>query len=376
MILGKLLYAVGLVGIAASTAAAFASDFCIGWNIHNCANVIQPSIPLIQVGPVDVTCENCYSELQGQVVVGLDPFKIGFVDMTVDIMTEIDAQATGSWSFDKTDTKIIYTATMSEGPIHVTMNVPLGVNIHGSFKGDISDKISIRIQGDIGSWESIFKDGHWEHVIPAPVWKVTHSADQTMNMEGMLELTVEFEMDVKVDDIFEGGLHIAQDVSLEIQTSQLTSPGYTRQYRTMENSVQCDLCEFAMNWVEKKIASNQTESNIIAELEKVCDVVGELKTTCDAMIEQFFPLLVQMLLNKETPQAICTTIKMCGASKAYAGIYQTIPKCSGTVEEKFKIDWTGGIKLPILHIDKTFDMVLFDYERTIPIHLISAGSSR
>jgi hypothetical protein len=361
MIFGKLLCAVGLVGVAATTALAAAADFCIGWNIQNCQNVIQPSIPLIQVGPVDVSCENCYAELQGQIVASLDPFKIGFEDMTLDLLAEFDAEATGSWSFDKTISKTIYTTTWSDGPIHIVLSVPLDVNIHGSFKGDVSDKISIRLHGNFGSWESIFKDGHWEHTYPQPVWEVDHSSVQNLNLDGLLDLSVRFDIGVKVDDIFEGALNMAQEIAIEIQTSE--GMAYQR-----VGSAQCDLCEFAMTWIEKKVASNSTEANIIAELEKVCKVVGELEATCDSMIQNYFPLLVQMLLGKETPQVICSTIKMCGSSKiVYAGMYRGIPKLSGTVEEKFKIDWSGEIKLPILHIDKTFDVVLFEFDRTIPI---------
>jgi hypothetical protein len=63
---GKLLTIVGVVAGAVVMASAATADFCFGWNVQNCQSVTQPSIPLLNVGPINVNCENCYFEASGK----------------------------------------------------------------------------------------------------------------------------------------------------------------------------------------------------------------------------------------------------------------------------------------------------------------------
>lgn len=78
------------------------------------------------------------------------------------------------------------------------------------------------------------------------------------------------------------------------------------------NGIECELCQYAMAWVEKEVESNFTETKIIELLDKVCGIMPKTyQALCDEMIDNYTPHLIELLLNKFTPEVICQTIKVC-----------------------------------------------------------------
>ncbi|KAH9498380.1 hypothetical protein Btru_008134, partial [Bulinus truncatus] len=78
------------------------------------------------------------------------------------------------------------------------------------------------------------------------------------------------------------------------------------------NSEICDLCKYVVTYIDTFLQKNATEAEIEALLEKVCDILpGGLKQQCDSFVEEYGPVIIQLLLQEADPTQICTFIKMC-----------------------------------------------------------------
>ena len=77
----------------------------------------------------------------------------------------------------------------------------------------------------------------------------------------------------------------------------------------------CTICEFAISEIEKEISANSTEAQIIAAVEKVCDVLpSTVKAECKQLIESEGPQIINLLINEGSPKAVCTLLQLCTAA--------------------------------------------------------------
>lgn len=83
-----------------------------------------------------------------------------------------------------------------------------------------------------------------------------------------------------------------------------------------QSSPQCALCEFIMNKLEDMIGENATEKEIVAALEKVCDLLPHtVKTECDSFVSQYGRMVIQLLLQKLAPGVVCRALGLCAGDK-------------------------------------------------------------
>jgi len=85
----------------------------------------------------------------------------------------------------------------------------------------------------------------------------------------------------------------------------------TKEFRGLRATPECAICEFLIKEIEAKLASNKTESEIIADLDKVCAHLGAIKAECTAVVAQYAPQMIQALISKEDPQTVCTKVGAC-----------------------------------------------------------------
>ncbi|KAM9998556.1 hypothetical protein ACTFIY_008230 [Dictyostelium cf. discoideum] len=90
------------------------------------------------------------------------------------------------------------------------------------------------------------------------------------------------------------------------------------------SAIECEVCEYAANYGEMLIQSNATETEIIDKVENFCKVIPSgFQTTCDSLIANYGKQLIQMIVNKESPSALCAQIDMCASStEAVQGILE------------------------------------------------------
>eukprot|EP00003_Mantamonas_plastica_P025549 TRINITY_DN5029_c0_g2_i2.p2 TRINITY_DN5029_c0_g2~~TRINITY_DN5029_c0_g2_i2.p2 ORF type:complete len:471 (-),score=146.41 TRINITY_DN5029_c0_g2_i2:236-1648(-) len=82
--------------------------------------------------------------------------------------------------------------------------------------------------------------------------------------------------------------------------------------KDVKSGAYCAICEFIMDKLETLISNNSTEQEIIAAVEKVCGFLPKtIRSECDSLVETYGQQIINMLLQKENPQTICTQLGLC-----------------------------------------------------------------
>jgi len=55
------------------------------------------------------------------------------------------------------------------------------------------------------------------------------------------------------------------------------------------------------------------EQQIIDQLDQICALLGPLTSTCDAIVAQYVPQMIQWIINGEDPKTFCTQVGLCSA---------------------------------------------------------------
>ena len=87
--------------------------------------------------------------------------------------------------------------------------------------------------------------------------------------------------------------------------------GVATAHMTGNSGLECVACEWAVAKAEGFISSNMTEYAVEAVIDKVCQSVPVITQTCENIVAEYWPYLVNLLLNKETPNVVCQQIKLC-----------------------------------------------------------------
>jgi cathepsin B len=78
------------------------------------------------------------------------------------------------------------------------------------------------------------------------------------------------------------------------------------------NNLECDVCNYLIQFIEKELAGNYTVEKIEEVLEDICHVIPSyLENYCDNFVEKYTPLIINALINRETPQVVCSQIGLC-----------------------------------------------------------------
>jgi len=85
------------------------------------------------------------------------------------------------------------------------------------------------------------------------------------------------------------------------------------------NEFYCAACTFVTAQVENYLQQNNTESDILVFLEKDCKILVDktLVAACQAVVAQYGPTIITMLINKESPDTICSQIGLCNSTKLF-----------------------------------------------------------
>ncbi|XP_056147569.1 prosaposin [Lampris incognitus] len=74
----------------------------------------------------------------------------------------------------------------------------------------------------------------------------------------------------------------------------------------------CDVCKLAVRYVVDMLEENATQSEIEDVVRKVCNFLPEsVRSECDQLVEQYEPILVQVLLQMLEPDFVCMKIGAC-----------------------------------------------------------------
>jgi len=74
----------------------------------------------------------------------------------------------------------------------------------------------------------------------------------------------------------------------------------------------CDVCKMAIRYVDGILEQNATEAQIEDAVRKVCNFLpDQFKDECDQLVEQYEPMLVQLLLQMLDPDFVCMKLGAC-----------------------------------------------------------------
>ncbi|NXT84239.1 SAP protein, partial [Zapornia atra] len=78
----------------------------------------------------------------------------------------------------------------------------------------------------------------------------------------------------------------------------------------------CDICKMVVAYADKELEKNATTAEIEALLEKVCHFLPEsVSDQCVQFVEQYEPMVVQLLAEVMDPTFVCTKLGVCGPVK-------------------------------------------------------------
>jgi len=77
-------------------------------------------------------------------------------------------------------------------------------------------------------------------------------------------------------------------------------------------SVLCSACEYLLIEIDKYLAENATEKEIISVIEHICNLLPlKMQPVCDAFIEEYGIAIINLLVNKMQPDQVCKAMKLC-----------------------------------------------------------------
>ncbi|KAF2069435.1 hypothetical protein CYY_009247 [Polysphondylium violaceum] len=80
---------------------------------------------------------------------------------------------------------------------------------------------------------------------------------------------------------------------------------------------ECKLCTYFVGEIEGYLENNSTQEEIITYLNNYCDdFFGGVASTCEALVQQYVPLLFTMLANDEDSSVVCKQVHLCDGSSS------------------------------------------------------------
>lgn len=95
----------------------------------------------------------------------------------------------------------------------------------------------------------------------------------------------------------------------------LAALGFSRpavKKNNLKLDVDCELCEFAVNYIEGMLQDQKTIDQITLEVEKLCQYVEpEVVDICNAIVDEHVPQIVTYINEKLTTTDVCKLIGIC-----------------------------------------------------------------
>ncbi|NXL92063.1 SAP protein, partial [Alectura lathami] len=74
----------------------------------------------------------------------------------------------------------------------------------------------------------------------------------------------------------------------------------------------CNVCQILITYVDNELLKNETLAELSSVLEKGCELLPDLLTSqCEALVTQYEPAAVRLLVQMMDPDFICTKIRAC-----------------------------------------------------------------
>jgi len=80
----------------------------------------------------------------------------------------------------------------------------------------------------------------------------------------------------------------------------------------VSDSVVCAACKYILTEVDKYLSDNATEKEIVKVIEHICNLLPlKIQDVCDAFIEEYGEMVINLLINKYPPEQVCDAVHFC-----------------------------------------------------------------
>jgi len=131
-----------------------------------------------------------------------------------------------------------------------------------------------------------------------------------------------------------------------------------------EEQSTCSICELAIQYVEGYVAENQTEQEIIAQLQTFCSALGPLSAECQSLIATYAPQMIKWVQNNENPQTFCTQVGACTSSLRRTPAVRQLPRKSKHSKREI-VEETQGAVCQVCELVITYVEQLVSQNNTI-----------
>jgi len=117
--------------------------------------------------------------------------------------------------------------------------------------------------------------------------------------------------------------YIINDETPEVACAQIGFSGCTASLAiappkpvAVGDSVSCGICIYLVGLIEHYVENNATESEILAFLEKDCDLLGikSWVAVCKSTVATFGPEIIKLVIDKQPADVVCAEIGLCSNS--------------------------------------------------------------
>jgi hypothetical protein len=79
-----------------------------------------------------------------------------------------------------------------------------------------------------------------------------------------------------------------------------------------KNEVVCEACKTMADFLKFECQQRSFQESVTNEVKQVCDVMpGSIATSCDNLMDQYVPYVIQLLVNELDPYTICPELHLC-----------------------------------------------------------------
>jgi hypothetical protein len=207
-------------------------QFCYGFNTENCLSP-SSSIPIFADNYLDLTCDNCFIGLSGDVFaeIDIDLFRIknlegGFKNLHLKggLGVDLDAKYSTSYGFDKTYPIIskFTIASFNLGPIPVDLwlEFPVEVVLSAGLNSEVDLKTGVNLDWHAGNMYVKWKHGHGvEFVKPTDNLEIKPYLDYSAELNGDLSFKIICSLELHLNNIFEIQADIIPETDFKLEGS-------------------------------------------------------------------------------------------------------------------------------------------------------------
>ncbi|XP_066930342.1 uncharacterized protein [Clytia hemisphaerica] len=119
---------------------------------------------------------------------------------------------------------------------------------------------------------------------------------------------------------------VCQKLGLCTSTRKAKKP-VVQSIKVKANPVTCEVCEYAMQYLDSMLSDNATETEIKQGLEQLCGYLpASVSGECSSLVDQYSDTLVKLLIQELNPETICKELQLCASNliKAKKPVVQSL----------------------------------------------------